>query len=79
MTTTMTKQAIRWAVKANHAVIQHGRGNGFTTWQTVICDTSDEAAALLAHDTRGQCESMWDEVWYSRPTSVDQAIRGITV
>lgn len=65
--TEVTAEQIKEAVELGKARIIHNRGNGSTT-SALMLDGKDI-------DTRGQCHSVWEEVWTRVPTDFAQALR----
>lgn len=62
-----TADEIRTAVQNKKAVIVYGRGEGSTVVSLMLNSKH--------FDTRGQCESMWNEAWTREPETVQQALR----
>ncbi|WP_025918224.1 hypothetical protein [Herminiimonas sp. CN] len=65
--TEVQKDQIIEAVAAGKARIVYGRGEGKTT-EALMLDGVDI-------DTRGQCHSMWEEVWTAVPKSENAALK----
>ena len=59
----VTQSQIEAAVKERRAVIRWSHGNGYNAASLIICDIPDEAEDEAERDTRGECWSMWDEIW----------------
>lgn len=59
-----TKEQIQAAFSAGHAVIVHNHGDNHTKSGLMIDGKH--------MDTRGECYSVWDEVWTSRPQSIQE-------
>lgn len=62
----VTEEQIRVAFEAGKAVIVYGRGEN--------CTTTSLALDGQHRDTRGECYSVWDEVWTAQPQSLKQAL-----
>ncbi len=65
--TETTPEAIKAAFTAGNARLVHSHGDHHTKTGLLI-DGVDR-------DTRGQCCSMWDEVWTRTPKDVHEALR----
>ena len=63
----VTADQIRAAFDAGKARLIHGRGEGRTT--TGLMLNGEDI------DTRGQCYSMWDEVWTTTPATLQSALQ----
>jgi hypothetical protein len=66
--------AIAQAVNEDLAVIHYWHGNGRTVAGLHIYSSEDEARAMAAADTRGQCHSMWEEGWGEMAADVGRAL-----
>ena len=64
--TKVTAQQIKDAFNNGNAVLIHGRGNGKTTTGLMLDGNH--------FDTRGQCYSMWGEVWTRPPQKIQDAL-----
>jgi hypothetical protein len=65
--TEVTAAQIKEAVKAGTPVIVHGRAENHNSTSLMLDGQH--------RDTRGQCHSMWDEVWTRTPTDVAEALK----
>jgi hypothetical protein len=65
--TRTTTEAIAQAVRGGKARLVHGYGDGKIT-TTLMIDGRDI-------DNRGNCFSVWEEVWTQKPRNVQQAIQ----
>lgn len=63
----VTHAQIARAFYEGKARLVHGRGEGCTKTGLML-DGIDR-------DTRGECYSMWEEVWTSKPESLSAALR----
>lgn len=63
----VTTEQIQQAIDAGMARIVHNRGDGSTTSALILngCDI----------DTRGECASVWEEVWTRVPNDLAEALR----
>lgn len=64
--TEVSASQIKAAFEAGEAAIVYGRGEN--------CTTTSLALDWQHRDTRGECHSVWDEVWTARPQSLKQAL-----
>lgn len=65
--TEVTKDQIQSALDAGKARIVHNRGDHSTS-SALMIDGRDI-------DTRGQCHSVWEEVWTREPKDLAEALR----
>ena len=64
--TPTSYEQIKAAFEQGRAVLVHGRAENHTQTGLMI--------GIEPHDTRGQCQSMWDESWTTAPDSLRNAI-----
>lgn len=62
----VTAAQIKAAFAANMAVLVHSNGDGHSVTGLMLDG--------VRRDTRGQCYSIWDEVWTSTPATVQEAL-----
>ena len=58
----ITKEQIQSAYHSGQATLIHTRGDGHTSTR--------QSLENVQKDTRGQCFSMWDEVWTTKPVNI---------
>ena len=63
---TVTTTQIQSALEAGQAVLVHWHGNGQTNTGLMLDGQH--------HDTRGACESVWDESWTTKPETLAQCL-----
>lgn len=61
----VTREQIQHAFEAGTATLVHGRGEG----KTVTALAFEEII-----DTRGACYSMWEEIWFTQPATLDECL-----
>jgi len=71
----LTKDEITVAVRERRAVLRWSHAQWRNVAALMIYPTAEEAKIESEKDTRGQCYSVWDEIWSRLADDADEALR----
>jgi hypothetical protein len=71
----ITREEIARAVQERRAVIRWGHVDWANVASLMVMGTPKQAEQEAGRDTRGQCYSMWEEVWSELATDAVRAYR----
>ena len=69
-----TKEEVKKAYQDGKIVLLISRVDSWFSKEPRICKTQEEAEKLLKMDTRGECYSISEEVWTTRPKSLKEVL-----
>lgn len=71
----VTRDEIKKAYEAGLVVLRWGHGNWKNTASLIIARDQEDAGFESDVDTRGDCWSMSDECWSTRPETLGEALK----